>query len=248
MLDMQGMRPPWSGLGKRLESQVRKALFDYQMLETEEPLGLALSGGKDSLTLLAILKAILGRGFPNAPLHAFHVSGDFSCGASQDLGYLHHVCEQLEVPLHVAESRQKLETLACYPCSRERRRLLFDMARQAGVETIAFGHHRDDAAQTLLMNLLHKAEFAGLLPKIFMEDYGVTILRPLIYVEEASIRTFAQQQGFARVMCRCPVGQNSMRRKVDQLLEDMEDLFDHARQNIAQAGLVYGSDKASRAR
>jgi tRNA(Ile)-lysidine synthase TilS/MesJ len=123
--------------------------------------------------------------------------------------------------------------------------LLFNAAKDVGATTIAFGHHRDDHAQTILMNLLHKAEFAGNLPKIHMQEYGVTIIRPLIYIAEQDIRTFAQQQGFARIVCRCPVGQNSMRKQVDQLLSEIEATFPNARENIAKAGLLYGSRKAA---
>ena len=126
-----------------------------------------------------------------------------------------------------------------------RRKLLFNAAKECGVETIAFGHHRDDHAQTVLMNLLHKAEFAGNLPKIKMHEYGVTIVRPLIYIAEDSIREFARQHGFIRAMCRCPVGQNSMRKKMDKLLEELEALYPNARENIAKAGLLYGSNKAA---
>lgn len=239
-------QPPWTGLGRRLESTVRKALFDFNMLEGVTKLGIALSGGKDSLALMFLLKAISGRGFPSFDIHAIHVNGEFSCGAGVNLGYLKGICEQLGVNFVVRESTQKLETLECYSCSRERRRLLFDAAKELGVDTIAFGHHRDDSAQTLLMNLLHKGEFAGNLPKLKMHDYGVTILRPLIYVAESDIRTFAEQYGFRRVMCRCPVGQNSMRRQTEQLLAEIEALYPEARANIARAGLLYGSDKASR--
>ena len=135
--------------------------------------------------------------------------------------------------------------MQCYSCSRERRRLIFNAAKEVGATTIAFGHHRDDHVQTLLMNLLHKAEFAGNLPKIFMKDYGVTLIRPLIYITEQEIRTFAKQQGFARVMCRCPVGQNSMRRQTERLVQEIEHLFPNARENIAKAGLIYGSQKAA---
>ena len=81
-----------------------------------------------------------------------------------------------------------------------------------GATTIAFGHHQDDSAQTLLLNLLHKAEFAGNLPKVPMHDYGITIIRPMIYVDEDSLRTFAKQYGFARITCQCPVGQKSKRK------------------------------------
>ena len=235
-----------TGLSKRLESMLRKALFDYQMLEGVSKIGIALSGGKDSLSLLYLLKAISGRGFPELEIHAVHVNGEFSCGAGVNVDYLQTICDQLDVNLIVCQSTQKLATLECYSCSRERRRLLFDACKSVGVDTLAFGHHRDDNAQTILMNLLHKAEFSGNLPKLRMHDYGITIIRPLIYIAEADIRTFAQQNGFMRIMCRCPVGQDSMRKKVDMLLGEIEALFPNARANIAQAGLHYGSDKAGR--
>jgi len=224
----------------------RKALFDFQMLKNTNKVAVALSGGKDSLTLLYMLKAISGRGFPNLEITAIHVNGEFSCGAGVEEEYLRAICEKLEVPFVVCSSTQKLETLECYSCSRERRRLIFNAAKDLGFEIIAFGHHRDDQAQTLLMNLFHKAEFAGNLPKIQMVDYGITIVRPLIYFSEEEIRTFAKQQGFQRIMCRCPVGQNSMRKKVDELLTEIESIFPNARENIGQAGLMYGSQKAAK--
>lgn len=239
------VRSPWSGLGKRLESTFRKALFDFEMLKDVSKLAIALSGGKDSLTLLFLIKAIVGRGFPNLDLYAIHVSGEFSCGAGVNEEYLTTICRELDIPFLSRQSTQKLEKLECYSCSRERRRLIFEAAKSVGATTIAFGHHRDDHAQTLLMNLLHKGEFAGNLPKIHMQEYGVTIIRPLIYIAENDIRTFAQQQGFARIVCRCPVGQNSMRKQVDQLLSEMESIYPNARENIAKAGLLYGSQKAA---
>ncbi len=239
-------KPPWSELGRKMESSIRKALYDYEMLEGVTKLAVALSGGKDSLSLLYFMKGLVGRGFPDLEIAAVHVHGEFSCGAGVDIGYLRAICESLGVELITRESHQKLETLECYSCSRERRRLLFDAAKSVGANTVAFGHHRDDNAQTILMNMLHKAEFCGHLPKLHMEDYGVTIIRPLTYIAEEDIRTFSKMYGFARVMCRCPVGQNSMRRKVDDLLKEIEALYPHARANIARAGLNYGSDKAKR--
>lgn len=240
-------QPPWTGLGKKIESAMRKALYDYKMLEGlgSTALAVALSGGKDSLALLFMLKAILGRGFPSMDLHAIHVSGAYTCGASVSLNYLQAICDQLEVNFIVKETHQTLDDLECYSCSRTRRSLLFEAAKEVGATTIAFGHHRDDHIQTLLMNLLHKGEFAGNLPKITMYDYGVTIIRPLIYISEQEIKSFAKQQNFLRITCQCPVGQNSMRKQVDNLMNDIEALFPNARANIASAGLIYGSNKAS---
>lgn len=239
------LNPPWSALGKKLESTTRKALYRYQMLQGVDSLAVALSGGKDSLTLLCMLKAISGRGFPPFKLHAIHVGGSFSCGAGVSLDFLRRICDQLEVNFILRETDQALATLECYSCSRMRRSLLFDAAKSVGATTIAFGHHRDDNVQTVLMNLLHKGEFAGTLPKIEMYKYGVTIIRPLIYVAESDIRTFAQQQNFLRISCKCPVGANSMRYKVNALIDEMEGLYAHSRENIARAVLRDGSHKAS---
>jgi len=239
-------RPPWGALGKELESKLRKALFDFSMLEKEvKKVAIALSGGKDSLALLFLLHAIRGRGFPLFEIHAIHVDGEFTCGAGIDAGFLRAICNELDVNLIIRSSTQKLEDLECYRCSRERRKLIFDAAKEVGATTIAFGHHRDDSAQTLLLNLLHKAEFAANLPKVHMRDYGVTIIRPLIYIDEESIRTFAKQNDFARISCGCPVGQKSKRKIVDQILKDLEVHFPHVRGNLAKAGLLYGSDKAA---
>lgn len=239
-------KPPWKTLGKRLESQLRKALFDFQMLENTQKVAIALSGGKDSLTLLYLLHAISGRGFPPLEITAIHVSGAFSCGASLQENYLKNICDTLGIAFVSKTSSRKLEELECYSCSRERRRLLFEAAKERGIEKIAFGHHRDDSAQTLLMNLLHKAEFAALLPSIKMHEYGIIIIRPLIYFSESDIKNFAKEYGFNRVTCQCPVGQNSMRKKVDHFLTDLEEFFPNARANIANAGLVYGSNKAEK--
>jgi len=236
--------PPWKKLGKKLESTCRKALFDFKMLENTPKVAIALSGGKDSLTLLFLLKAIVGHGFPHVDLAAIHVSGTFSCGASLQEKYLSEICDKLEIPLITRTSSQELETLECYSCSRMRRKLIFEAAKEIGAVTIAFGHHRDDNAQTLLLNLLQKGEFAGMLPILDMVDFGITIIRPLIYAQEKEIVQFAKEYGFAKITCRCPVGQNSMRKKVDEILSELEEFFPYARLNISRSALIYGSDKA----
>lgn len=238
-------RPPWTKLGRKLESMCRKALYEFEMLEGADKLAIALSGGKDSLTLLFLLKAILGRGLPDLELHAIHVSGEFSCGAGISEHFIKGICKEMGVNLIVCESTQKRESLECYSCSRERRKLIFDAAKSVGAHTIAFGHHREDSIQTLLMNLLHKAEFAANLPKVPMRDYGITLIRPLIYVSEAEIQEFAKMYGFSRITCQCPVGQNSMRKTTKDLIAHLEEFFPNARENLAQASLMYGSKKAS---
>lgn len=245
MTDLPIAKPPWTLIGKRLESLCRKALYQFKLLDDAPKVAVALSGGKDSLALLYLLKAISGRGFPPFEICAIHVAGEFSCGASLGDNFLRPICEALGVNFIVKHSYQTRESLACYSCSRERRKLIFEAAKEAGVHTIAFGHHRDDSIETLLLNLCHKAEFAANLAKITMYDYDVTIIRPLILIAEEEIVAFAKLYGFSRITCQCPVGQNSMRKKVKELLKSMEDLFPNIRQNLSQASLQYGSTKAS---
>ena len=237
-------RPPWGGVGKKIESRIRKALYDYSMVRDVKRIAIALSGGKDSLTLLYMLKAISGHGFAPFELHAIYVGGEFSCGAGVTEGFLGAICDALGVPLTTCQSEQKRETLECYSCSRERRRLIFDAAKAADASIIAFGHHLDDNVETAMMNLLHKAEFGGIQPQIQMEKFGVTLIRPLIYVREAEITTFAEEHRFHRISCQCPVGQHSMRKKMKDWITEMERSFPNIRSNVAQAIQQYGSNKA----
>ncbi len=236
--------PPWTKLGKTLESLTRKALYEFKLIENQSKIGVALSGGKDSLTLLFLLSAISGKGFPPFEIVCFHVSGEYSCGAKISQTYLETVCQKLKVKLVILESTQKLETLECYSCSRERRSLIFKAAKKKGIETIAFGHHREDDIETLLMNLFHKAEFAGMLPKIPMVDYGVTIIRPLIFLSIDQIKAFASLYGYYRITCECPVGQKSKRKDLARLIDQIEIHFPNIRHNLAFASLNYGSKKA----
>lgn len=239
--------PPWNALGKKLESALRKAIFDFSLIDRKTTkLAVALSGGKDSLTLLFLLYSIRGRGFLPFELYAIHVDGEFSCGSGVDQGFLKAICKELNISFITRQSTQKREGLECYRCSRERRKLIFEAAKEMGADRVAFGHHRDDSAQTLLLNLFHKAEFAANLPKLYMQAYDITIIRPLIYIDEASIRNFAEQYGFLRISCQCPVGQDSKRKTVERLLKSIEEHFPHVRGNLAKASLIYGSTKAEK--
>ncbi len=222
----------------------RKAIFEFGLLEGGDKIAVALSGGKDSLTLLSLLKAISGRGVPDLDITAIHVGGPFSCGAGVGKGFLKEICQGLGVTYLCCDSKQTREDLECYSCSRQRRGLIFEAAKSVGATTVAFGHHRDDSVQTLLMNLLHKGEFSAMLPKVPMRDYGVTIIRPLIFISEEEILEFAKMYGFARVVCQCPVGQNSMRKQTKDFLTSVEKSFPNARANLSSASLLYGSKKA----
>jgi tRNA 2-thiocytidine biosynthesis protein TtcA len=237
--------PPWSTASRRLESATRKALFSYNMLDGVSRLAVAVSGGKDSIALLSFLKAISGRGIHSFDLVCLHVSGDFSCGAQVTSALLSSLCRDNGITYVERALPPEYKPDGCYSCSRIRRKFLFEMAKEENCTTVAFGHHRDDSIQTLLMNLCHKGEFSGLLPKITLFKYGITIIRPLILVKEADIITFAKQHGLLRVTCSCPFGKDSFRKKTDGAIDVLESLYPHTRENLARAALLYGSQKAA---
>lgn len=241
---MQIPKKPWTKLGKKIESAIRKAMYDFSLLENVSKLAVALSGGKDSLTLLFMLHELNGRGLLPFSLTAIHVAGSFSCGCSLAPALLENICSALQIPLIIRPMPEHIKISDCYSCSRIRRKILFSAAKELGISHIAFGHHKDDAAQTTLMNLFHKGEFAGLQPKITMHAYDITIIRPLIYVREDEISSFATLYGYKRITCQCPLGKDSVRKKTQELLHDIEKFFPNAMENVAQATLQYGSDKA----
>ncbi|MCH9611926.1 MAG: tRNA-cytidine(32) 2-sulfurtransferase [Chlamydiia bacterium] len=236
--------PPWSKLGKRLEAMIRKTLYEHNLFEDQKKIGIALSGGKDSLTLLYLLCSIKGRGFPDYEIVCFHVSGKFSCGPGITTQFLESICKHLEVPLVVKHSDIEVDKLECYGCSRNRRRLLFEAAKEHGVKTIAFGHHFDDHVETGILNLFHKGEFSGMLTKLKMVKFGITIVRPLILFRESQIKEFAKQYGFNRITCQCPVGQTSKRKDVKKLITQIEKEFPHAQTNLFIALEKFGSKGA----
>ncbi|MBN1914809.1 MAG: tRNA 2-thiocytidine biosynthesis protein TtcA [Parachlamydiales bacterium] len=242
MNEKSGTFLPFSKVGKKMESQVRKAMFDLDLVE-DPSIAIALSGGKDSLSLMIMLHAISGKGFPKFSLHAIHVEGEKTCGGSVNRSFLKNVCSSLNIPL-ILQKAPVIENNECYYCSRIRRKIIFDTARKLNVSTVAFGHHRDDAIQTLLLNLYHKGEFASLLPKVPMIRYKVTIIRPLIYVAEKDIIEFARQNNFLANSVQCPFGRDSKRKEVERLIQQMENSFPHVRKNLFHASVNYGSKKA----
>lgn len=249
--------PPWGKLAKHIESQVRAALHEFKLLtpelgaknppshsNTPVKIAVALSGGKDSLCLLAMLRAISHRGFPPFKLIALHISGQVNCGAAISQAHCQNFCRSLQIPLYVHQPKERLQDLGCYKCSRIRRSLLFDLAKEHDTQLIAFGHHRDDNAQTFMMNLVHGAKPAGMLPKVPMQKYGISIIRPLIFVSEEDILKFASAYQLLRATCQCPVGAQSHRKKIHEHLLALEQIYPNARKNIAQASLQWGLDDA----
>ena len=235
--------PPFIKVGKTLESACRKALKDFSMIEDDSSIAIALSGGKDSLTLLFLLSAISGRGFPIFKIHAIYIDQKGRCGRAKNISFLREICKKLQVNF-IVKSLPHKKYSNCYDCARDRRKILFATTKELGTKKIAFGHHREDNIQTLLLNLFYKGEFSSFLPTLEMIHFGVTILRPLIYISENKIIQFAKNYGFLACCCTCTQRKKSMRKKIEMLIREIEKHFPHIRSNLALSSFVYGSKKA----
>lgn len=204
------------------ERKVSRAIRDFELIQPGDRIMIALSGGKDSLALLHVLA--LRRAWRPEPyeLLACHVrnSLDVAEGTAEALK---ETCDRLGIPFLAVEgetpTNQSLrESLSpCFLCARFRRKALFEIAKQEGCRTIAFGHHQDDFARTLLMNLFWHGKHESMLPKQPMFD--LEIIRPLALIEEKDVVRLAKIGEFPIQPCRCPWGKESTREVAKQLID-----------------------------
>lgn len=219
----------------RLTRLFHKACADYQLIEDGDHILIGLSGGKDSLLLTELLgrrSKIYKPRFQVTALHVRVKERDYQT----DLSYLESFCQQTGVPLIVrdveigenppkeAGSAQRATSNPCFLCAWYRRKTLFNVAQELGCTKIAFGHHRDDVVQTLLMNLIYQGAFATMPPSLQMEKMPLRIIRPLCLINEEDIRSYAAMQNYAKQSKNCPFEHVSAREKVKDLLAQIKAL------------------------
>lgn len=206
---------------------VNKANRRYRMLADGDVILVAVSGGKDSLTLLDLLHRRLRVIRERYSLVAGRVIADRNCGRSVPIEWLRTFCGERDIPL-VTESIEILDELAttsaskCYRCAWNRRKALFRMAERLGCNKLAFGHHADDIAETTLMNLFYSGRVGLMEPKVFFFQGRLEVIRPLAFIEERDIGPFARASGFPIAGEPCPEGLGSRRMLVKKILRELE--------------------------
>lgn len=176
---------------QRMMSLVRQALDRYEMIEEGDHVALGLSGGKDSLALLCALSGI-SRFYPKKfRLCAIYI--DLGYGNVQDDG-MRRLCEKWNVPFYRVDTqigdivmRQRKESNPCSLCAKMRKGALGQKALELGCNKIAYAHHKDDFTETMMMNLIFQSRFYAFPPVTKMEDSGLTVIRPLMLVNEAQV-------------------------------------------------------------
>lgn len=204
-------------------SDVSKAIRHYGMIEPGDKVLAAVSGGKDSLTMLNILNTLSHKKASRFELVAAHIRTDFHCSSCMHRELLTEIFAGMGITCFFREIKvlDKQRQTNCFWCSWNRRKALFTLAGQLGINKIAFGHHKDDIIETSLLNLFFQGEISAMRPRQELFGGKIVIIRPLCFVEEGKIRLFAQEHNFPSKLCRCPFGAVSKRRLIKGLINDL---------------------------
>lgn len=215
-------------LKKRLRRQVGQAIADFNMIEEGDRVMVCLSGGKDSYTMLDLLRQLQAKAPVKFELHAVHLDQkqpDYDAEVIPD--YLQRVAMPftiLEQDTYSVVKRVVPEgKTMCGLCSRLRRGSLYTFAEREGFNKIALGHHRDDLVETMFLNLFYHAKLASMPPKLRSDDGKHIVIRPLAYCGEADIADYAEAMAFPIIPCNLCGSQETLQRKViKQMLQDWE--------------------------
>lgn len=227
-----------SSAGKKIMRGFRHAVIDYGLLDNADGVMVGLSGGKDSLTLLLMLKLFLRGSKYKYPLAAGHID----LGFGGDIDALQNFCDALEVPLLVEHTQitqvvfdYRNEQNPCSLCANMRRGALNNLAAAHGYPKVALGHHLDDVAETVLLNMCFNATVDCFKPKTWLSNRQIEVIRPLIYVDERTITTFARQMELPIVDSCCPANGRTKRQDMKETLSDIGEFAPQAKQRILAA-------------
>ena len=212
---------------KKLLHYTGKAIADFNMIQRGDRVMVCLSGGKDSFTLLTILDQLRRRSGNKFELFAFTLD-------QAQPGWNDSVLRQWLADRSIAHEILTRDTYSivkekipegktyCSLCSRLRRGIIYRYAEEQGFNKIALGHHRDDMIRTLMMSILYNGDIRSMPPKLLSDNKKHIVIRPMCYVQEKDIITFAEEQAFPIIPCNlCGSQENLMRKKVTHLIDQL---------------------------
>ena len=220
---------------RKIQKQFNRATKDYAMFCDGDKILVALSGGKDSLTLLQLLSERSRIFKPSISIVAAHVTM-INIPYKTNISFLQNFCNGLGVELNVVESSFDASTdkrkSPCFLCSWNRRKALFSLAQELGCNKIALGHNMDDFIETMLMNITFQGTFSAMAPVMQMDKFPISIIRPLCLVNESDVEAYALESQFPPQIKNCPFENDSNRKAMKDLLMHLESLNPEARYNL----------------
>lgn len=210
---------------QQLLSYTRKAIDDYKMIDEGDKIAIGISGGKDSLTLLCAMKGLM-RFYPKKfEIHAITVDLGFD---NLKLDEIKHLCESMEVPYTIVKTEiakivfeDRKESNPCSLCAKMRKGALNEEIKKLGCNKVAYAHHKDDVIETMLMSLIYEGRFHSFSPKTYLDRMDLTVIRPLMYVNEMDVIGYVNQTYLPVAKSPCPADGNTKREYVKQLLKQL---------------------------
>jgi tRNA 2-thiocytidine biosynthesis protein TtcA len=210
---------------KEIRSLMGKAIHQYGLIQEGDRILVGVSGGKDSLSLLHLLHERRKRVQTHYELIPVHIELGFDPERA-DLLKDFFVAEGL--PYHIeftdigkrANSSENREN-PCFLCSWERRKRLFQLANRLKCNKVALGHHKDDLIETLLLNIFYSGEISTMVPIQTLFKGKITLIRPLVLIEEKKIERFAKEMGLPFGPSGCPSSGRTKRKEVKELIETL---------------------------
>ncbi len=233
---------PFEPLEKRIARPMGQAIEEWSLIEEGDRILAGVSGGKDSYTLIHLLRRFQKRAPVRFEFIAFHLDQGHPGFDSRKIadylereGFAHRMVRKDTYSL-VLEKLDDGDT-PCSLCSRYRRGILYNQAAELGCNKVALGHHREDAIETLLLNLFFTGRLSPMPPRLVSEDRRCTVIRPLLYVPEADIRAYATARRFPIEPCKLCT--DTERDRMAALLEELSRRNPNVRGNILTAIRTY---------
>jgi tRNA 2-thiocytidine biosynthesis protein TtcA len=225
-------------LEKSLLRKVGEAIHRFQMIRDGDRVAVALSGGKDSTTMLEALLLLAKRAPVDFSVCAFTIEQGKFLRPIEPLGeYL----KARGVDWTYFRDTPSLKLLedqpehGCDLCSRYRRRAVYEIAHRLGANVIAFGHTADDFCEALFRNAMFTGRLSALPPVTYSRDREYRLIRPLVYVTEATTRAYAELCGAPVVPCGCSQKTGTVRRSLRDVFAALEADYPHLKENILSA-------------
>ena len=222
---------------QKLLSKTRQAINDFNMISDGDKIAVGLSGGKDSVTLLHILKNYQKFSPQKFDLIAITLNpGDV------DNGPLHTLCKKINVPFYEIQTDIakivfdiKNEKNPCSLCAKLRRGALNDAAMKLGCTKVALGHHKDDAVETFVMTMFYEGRVNCFAPKSYMEKFNLTIIIPMVYIDEYMIKKAVKDYNYPIIKNPCPADGHTKRQEVKDLIKNLNSTFPNLKNKLFSA-------------
>lgn len=226
-------------LHKALNARLDKAVLEYNMLQQNDAVLVAVSGGADSMALLELLSLHIWHYAEKMRLHAVYVDLGFGENALERCSIIETYFQRLRVDYEIVQTdigpyahSDANRERPCFLCSRMKRKKIFETAEQLGCNKIVFGHHKDDIIETLLINMIWGREISTMSPNLAVFEGTYHILRPMVYIEEELVKKFCRERNTPVVEQDCPTDGHSKRQFVKEWLDELEDEIGGAKENI----------------